>query len=100
MKLINLQKSNRKNKRLMATFDIDGKIKHTHFGLKNPKVGTFLDHNDIKLRDAYRARHKKDLKTNDPSKAGYLSYYLLWGDSTNLDENVESFIKKFKLLKV
>jgi hypothetical protein len=52
---------------------------------------------DKEQRDRYRERHKKDLKTGDPSRAGYLSYYLLWGDSTSLQMNIEAYKKKFNL---
>ena len=50
---------------------------------------------DKDQRSRYRQRHKKDLATRDPSRAGFLSYYLLWGDSTSLQQNVKSFKRKF-----
>ena len=72
-------------------------IKITHFGQRNPKKGTYIDHKDKKIRAAYRARHKKDLDTKDFKRAGFLSYYLLWGDSTSLKQNIEDYKKKFNL---
>ena len=72
-------------------------IKITHFGQRNPKQGTYIDHGNKKKRDAYRARHKKDLDTKDFKRAGFLSYYLLWGDNTSLKENIEDYKKKFNL---
>lgn len=53
--------------------------------------------NDKAQRDLYRARHKKDLQTNDPTKAGYLSYYILWGDSTSLRTNIEAYKRMFNM---
>lgn len=50
---------------------------------------------DKEARERYRTRHKKDLETGDPRRAGYLSYYLLWGDSTSLNKNVRDFNKRF-----
>ena len=50
-----------------------------------------------KIKDAYRARHKKDLDTKDFKRAGFLSYYLLWGDNTSLKQNIEDYKKKFNL---
>lgn len=94
VKLEKIENSDRKGKRLVAIFS-DGK--KVHFGLKNPKKGTFIDHGDIKIRDAYRARHKKDLDTKDPTRAGYLSYYILWGDSKSLKENVKKYKKLFNM---
>ena len=72
-------------------------IKITHFGQRNPKQGTYIDHGDKKKRDAYRARHKRDLETKDFKRAGYLSYFLLWGDSPSLIKNIEDYKKKFNL---
>ena len=72
-------------------------IKVTNFGQRNPKQGTYIDHGDKKKRDAYRARHKKDLDTKDFKRAGFLSYHLLWGDSASLKQNIEDYKKKFNL---
>ena len=72
-------------------------IKITHFGQRNPKKGTYIDHKDKKIRSAYRARHKKDLDTNDYKRAGHLSYYILWGDKTNLTDAVKDYKKRFNL---
>jgi hypothetical protein len=87
-------------KRFTAIFRIHkgGKvIKITHFGQRNPKKGTYIDHGDKKLRDAYRARYQKDLDTKDFKRAGYLSYFLLWGDHKTLKQNLVDFKKKFNL---
>ena len=71
MKLV-INKSNKPEKRLVATFSEKGsKDKKVHFGLKNPKRGTFIDTGDKKARAAYRARHKKDLDTKDFTRPGY-----------------------------
>jgi hypothetical protein len=51
----------------------------------------------LEARARYRKRHAKDLKTNDPHRAGYLSYYILWGDSPNLATNVAAYTKRFKI---
>ena len=72
-------------------------IKITHFGQRNPKKGTYIDHGDKKIRDAYRARHKSDLDTKDFKRAGFLSYFLLWGNHKTLKKNIEDYKKKFNL---
>jgi len=87
-------------KRFTAIFRIHkgGKvIKITHFGQRNPKKGTYIDHGDKKLRSAYRARHKRDLDTKDFKRAGFLSYYLLWGDHKSLSKNISDFKNNFNL---
>lgn len=72
-------------------------IKITHFGQRDPKKGTYIDHQDKEIRKNYRARHKKDLDTKDYKRAGFLSYYILWGDKTNLKDAVADYKKKFNL---
>ena len=93
-----VSKSDRKEKRFKAVFTYeDGKTRTTHFGLKNPKGGTYIDHQDKDIRRRYRARHRQDLKTKDYTRAGFLSYYILWGNETNLKDAVESYKKRFNL---
>jgi hypothetical protein len=48
-------------------------------------------------REQYRNRHKKDLQTQDPTRAGFLSYYILWGDSTSIQANKRAYEKRFKV---
>lgn len=89
-----VKKSDKPNKKLMAIFTKDnGRTKTTHFGLKNADDYTITK--DKEQRKRYRDRHKKDLQTKDPMKAGYLSYYILWGDSTSRAENIRSYKKRF-----
>jgi hypothetical protein len=52
---------------------------------------------DKQQRSRYRERHKKDLKTRDPTRAGFLSYYILWGPSTSVRENLRSYKSRFHL---
>ena len=93
MKIV-ISKSTNKNKKLMAEFfDGDKKIKTTHFGSTGMDDYTLTG--DKKARDKYRVRHKKDLDTKDPTRAGYLSYYILWGDSTSRDKNIKDYKKRF-----
>ena len=99
-KLIKVIPSTAKGKKWTAIFKLDnGKEKKTNFGFKNPKDpnNDYTLHKDKERRDRYRIRHKKDLQTKDPTRAGYLSYYLLWGDSTSLKQNIKDYKKRFKL---
>ncbi len=93
MKIV-VSNSTNKDKKLMAQFfDGDKKIKTTHFGAKGMDDYTLTG--DKKAREKYRVRHKKDLDTKDPTRAGYLSYYILWGDSTSRDKNIKDYKKRF-----
>jgi hypothetical protein len=96
MKLIDIKKSDREKKKYMAIFeDEKGKRKTTHFGAKGMDDYTLTG--DKEARKRYRERHKKDLATKDPTRAGYLSYFILWGDSTSLNKNIADYKKRFNL---
>lgn len=88
LKLVSVTKSTRKGKKWMATFSNGIK---THFGSAGMDDYTLTK--DSKQKELYRNRHQKDLKSNDPTKAGFLSYYLLWNKPT-----LEASIKDFKQL--
>lgn len=103
MKLEKVVKSDRKDKKFTAIFCMckgeskccDSKKKKVHFG--SAGMDDYTITKDKEQRDRYRARHKKDLDTKDPTRAGYLSRYLLWGDSTSLQQNIKDYKKKFNL---
>ena len=100
MKLLKIIKSDKPLKKWTAIFkNTDGKEKKVHFGYynKNDLKNDYTLHKDKERRARYRIRHAKDLKTNDPTRAGYLSYYLLWGDSTSLKKNIQDYKKRFNL---
>ena len=69
--------------------------KQTKFGAVGYKDYTQYPH-DIERRRLYRERHLTDLKTNDPTRAGFLSYYILWGDSTSIKRNLQEYNRRFK----
>ncbi len=93
-KSVVIKKSTKPDKKLMAVFDIDGKKKTTHFGSKG--MDDYTKTKDKEQRKRYRQRHAKDLNTDDHTRAGYLSYYILWGISTSLDKNIADYKKRFK----
>ena len=108
MKLLKVVKLVNDSKKYEAIFLLDnGKEKKVKFGsfgyrdftLINDKNSKFylpktLDRNVVK--DSYLRRHQKDLKTNDPTRPGYLSYYLLWNKKT-FSSSLKDFKKRFKL---
>lgn len=92
MKLLRVIRSPIAAKKWRAEFD-DGT--HTDFG--DATMKDYTQHGDAARRASYRARHRKDLETGDPRRAGYLSYYLLWGDSISLATNIRSYKKRFNM---
>jgi len=95
VKLLRVIKSPKEGKKWRAVFMSDtGREKNVDFGAAGMDDYT-LTH-DKEQRERYRTRHKKDL-TGDPTKAGYLSYYILWGDSISMAKNISDFKKRFGL---
>ncbi len=91
-----VKKSTKPDKKLMAIFTKDnGRTKTTHFGAANMDDYTLTK--DKEQRKRYRSRHKKDLSTGDYTRAGYLSYYILWGNSTSRKENIAAYKRRFNL---
>jgi hypothetical protein len=82
-------------KKYTAVFEINGRRKTVHFGARGMDDYTIT--HDKEQRDRYRQRHQKDLHTSDPTRAGYLSYYLLWGNSTSLRANIQAYKRQFHL---
>ena len=96
VKLISITESEKPEKKLVAKFQTDaGRTRSVHFGAKGMDDYTLSKDKD--QRDRYRTRHKKDLETGDPTKAGFLSYYVLWGDSTSRATNIAAYKKRFNL---
>jgi hypothetical protein len=94
MKLLSITRSPKEGKKWRATFNNDGRQKHTDFG--SAGMQDFTLSKDPAQAQRYRNRHQKDLDTNDPTRAGYLAYYILWA-SPNFDENVRAYKRKFGL---
>ena len=92
MTKLQITKSDKEKKYKAVFTKDDGKTKTVHFGANGYE--DYTQHHDKKRRDLYRNRHEKDLK-GDYMRPGYLSYYILWGDSTNLQTNFKSFKNKF-----
>ena len=95
MKLLRVEKLTGDLKKYRAVFEHDGRTKSTKFGAAGMDDYT-LTH-DKEQRERYRSRHAKDLRTQDFTKAGYLAYHLLWGDSTSLQTNIAAYKRKFNL---
>ena len=96
MKLISVEPIQDGTHKYKAVFDVDGRKKTTKFGAIGYSDYTQPPH-DKEMRERYRTRHLKDLRTNDPSRAGFLSMFLLWGDSKKISKNLKEFVSRFDL---
>lgn len=90
-KLIKVVKSKDPKKKYEAVFSSG---KRTKFGSKGYE--DFTTHKDVERMKRYRKRHEKDLKTGDPTRAGYLSMDILWSKKT-LKEGIEYYKKKHNM---
>ena len=101
MKLVSITKATDGKHKYTAVFDIDGKSKTTQFGLAGANDYLIYSKQSKEIADEkrklYLARHKKNEKWSDPTSAGSLSRYLLWGDSSSLKQNIIDFKKRFKI---
>ncbi len=93
--LLKITKANKPGKKYMAVFQNKktGREKTTYFGAAG--MSDYTINKDKERRQRYRDRHSKDLETGDPTRAGYLSYYILWGDSTSARENIAAYKNRF-----
>ena len=95
MKLLKIIPSTNKVKKYTAVFlKDDGKEKKTSFGAKG--YSDFTIHKDEKRKASYRSRHQKDLATKDPTRAGFLSYYILW-NKTSLKASIADYKRMFNM---
>lgn len=95
MRLVSVSPSDRSDKKYKAVFEAEnGKRKTVHFGQKG--ANDFTITRDEKAKAAYRARHRGDLKTNDPTSPAYLSYFISWNKPT-LQESIVDYRRRFGL---
>lgn len=73
----------------------------TYYDFGLDKSQTYLDHHDKTIRHNYRVRHlgnpteKQLIETLTPSPATF-SYYLLWGEHSDLIKNIQQLNSLFK----
>tara|TARA_R110002051_G_scaffold134337_1_gene207482 strand:+ start:341 stop:637 length:297 start_codon:yes stop_codon:yes gene_type:complete len=92
-----IKKSNKPDKKLQALFiKPNGRSKTTYFG--NTGMPDYTTMKDKIQRDKYRVNHHKDLDTNNPTKAGYLSYFILHGNSTSRQQNIKKYKQDFNFI--
>ncbi len=94
LSLISIKKSPKKDKKYVASFCKNGRIKKTHFGAKG--MSDYTKHKDKQRKSRYIQRHKSRENWRDPTSAGALSRYILWG-KPSFRESVADYKRRFKL---
>ena len=88
-RIVKLEQARDGKHKWIAHFD-NGK--KTRFGASGMDDFTLTKDEEQKKR--YITRHAKDLKTNDPTRAGFLSMFVLWNKPT-IEESVRDFNRRF-----
>jgi len=88
---MNIVNSKSKNKRFTAIFNDGSRI---DFGLKGGL--TYIDHGDNIKRINYIKRHKVNENWNKIN-AGSLSRYVSWGDSKDINVNIQDYKRRFNI---
>lgn len=94
MKLLSITQSHNPDKKLDAKFETERGTKTVSFGAKG--MDDYTKTHDDAQKERYRTRHAKDLNTGDPTRPGYLSWWLLWNKPT-LGQSIADYKRRFKL---
>jgi hypothetical protein len=100
MKYAQLKKSSVQGKKYTLVFyDADRKkVKTIQFGQAG--ADDYTKTGDKDQRDRYRDRHTNTRENHDvPDTPASASYWILWGNSTSLSANYNSYLKRFNLSK-
>lgn len=82
-------------KKYVATFEHNGRKKTTAFGARGYQ--DYTQHHDPERRRRYMARHSRRENWANPTTAGSLSRYVLWGQSASVRANVAAYKRRFGL---
>lgn len=94
LKLLKITKSPKKDKKLRATFERNGRIKNIDFGYS--PMSDFTKHKNPDRKDRYIARHKSRENFNKPDTAGALSRWVLW-NKPSLKASIADYKRRFNL---
>ena len=94
IKLVKISKLKNNDKKYEAVFLVDGKEKKQKFGASG--MSDYTLHRNIERRNNYINRHIVDLRTGNPTRAGFLSMYVLW-NYPDLNKSIDDYNKRLKI---
>ena len=94
VELLSIRKLKGDEKKYEAFFLDNGKQKVQKFGAEG--MSDYTLHKDVERRNRYISRHFKDLDTGDPTRAGYLSMFILW-NKPSFRKSVEDYKTRLKI---
>jgi len=96
MKLLSVSPAGDGMHKYKAVFEKEGRNKTTKFGASG--MDDYTKTHDEEQRARYIARHNRGRENwSDPTSAGALSRYLLWGESTSMVKNLQAYRRRFNL---
>lgn len=90
-KLLDIRKSNKKDKKMMAIFQKGSRTKTIHFGANG--MSDYTIHKDKERKKRYMSRHKKRENWNNLMSAGALSKHILW-NKPSLKASIQDYKNK------
>lgn len=94
-KLLSVKPANDGKHKYIATFLMpNGREKSTRFGAVG--YSDYRQHRSEERKISYLKRHERRETWSDPTTAGSLSRWLLWGEPT-LEASIKKFKQKFNL---
>jgi len=94
LELVSITKSDKPEKKYVATFRTDNRLKHTYFGSAGMTDYTLSKDDDRKER--YLARHIAREHWNDPTTPGALARWILW-NKKSVRASILDYRKRFDL---
>jgi hypothetical protein len=94
MELLNITKSDKPGKKMVATFRNGNFLKNIHFGAAG--MDDYTKKGDEAQKARYLKRHARNENWNDPQSAGALSRYILWNKPT-VSASISDYKSKFNL---
>ena len=94
IKLINIVKSWKPDKKFVALFEIDGRSRNVHFGSATSQ--TYVEGADDLKKANYLKRHAIRENWDNPITPGSLSKHILWSEP-DINDAIKAFKKKFNL---
>jgi hypothetical protein len=95
MKLLHIGRSDKPGKKMMATFEVDGRERTTHFGDSTMKDYTTHPTAIREARKAaYLSRHKANENWDDATSAGALSRWVLW-NKPSISASIADYKRRF-----
>lgn len=94
VELLSIRKLKGDEKKYEAFFLDNGKQKVQKFGAEG--MSDYTKHKNIDRRNSYISRHSRDLNTRDPTRAGYLSMFILW-NKPSLKDSIDDYKTRLKI---